>query len=235
MTAKTDELKPCPFCGGTDLKLFGESAPEWWVTCQTCRSSSPTSSSKGQAVGAWNRRVTQPAASAEPTIDWTAVAKTISAYADDYEMIGESDCAYTPTDDERHMLTDAIHGLLAESEFLALLRGAPGAAQPSVPAVTDEDLMRVFWKHFRNFARSASAVTHTKWKDGIDIDVMSAPMLAYSRELVSMLAPTPPAGELPSLPDGWTWVAPGLAKPPPGFMAHAQSADEQAQQEPSDA
>ncbi len=52
-----------------------------------------------------------------------------------------------------------------------------------------------------------------------------------SGELERPAAPAPPADGQPSLPEGWTWVAPGLAKPPAGLIADAQKADGQAQQD----
>jgi hypothetical protein len=53
---------------------------------------------------------------------------------------------------------------------------------------TDKEILEIFWKHFHNFPSTADAVTYTVWKDGIDIDKLSAPMLAYSRELSKVVA-----------------------------------------------
>lgn len=58
LTDHDKELLPCPFCGGTDLKLFGEYAPEWWVCCETCKAATQTRTNKSQAIEDWNRRAT---------------------------------------------------------------------------------------------------------------------------------------------------------------------------------
>lgn len=67
-----------------------------------------------------------------PAIDWRAVETAIDEYVDGYEMIGEDesgrDGSYTTNGDERALINDAIHGLLADREFMSLLRPAPPAA-----------------------------------------------------------------------------------------------------------
>lgn len=53
MTA-TDELLPCPFCGGEAhiITAVGES----WVLCEKCRATTEMHASKQLAIAAWNRR-----------------------------------------------------------------------------------------------------------------------------------------------------------------------------------
>lgn len=67
--------------------------------------------------------------------------------------------------------------LIAEIEALAAQ--ALPAAEP-----VNLDVMPIFWKCFRHFPSTAGALTHTVWKDGIDIDKLSAPMQRFCDELV---------------------------------------------------
>ena len=71
------ELKPCPFCGSTELlqtdKMVTEQIesaenrqdpagaettglPEWFVVCGMCSAMGPLSSSAGEAQTTWNKR-----------------------------------------------------------------------------------------------------------------------------------------------------------------------------------
>lgn len=60
--------------------------------------------------------------------DWPAVEAAIKEYVADYEMVGEDesgqDGVYTPTEPERGLIEDAIHGLLADDAFIEALRPA---------------------------------------------------------------------------------------------------------------
>lgn len=70
----------------------------------------------------------QPAADVELlTRDWKAINAAIDEYADGYELRGEPG-DHTPTEFERFVIVDAINGLLAEPEFMALI-ASPVAAQ----------------------------------------------------------------------------------------------------------
>ena len=53
-----NELKTCPFCGGTNLNLR-KGKYMWWVECcnADCAATSGAKSLKKKAVEAWNRRV----------------------------------------------------------------------------------------------------------------------------------------------------------------------------------
>jgi hypothetical protein len=76
-------------------------------------------------------------ADAQP-VDWKALEARIDEFVGEYEMCGEDeagrDGCYAPTDGERAMISDAIHGLLAEDEVMQLLRPA---AQPSAHVQPD--------------------------------------------------------------------------------------------------
>lgn len=50
----TDELKPCPFCGGkaTCVEFYGE----YHVLCCDCHAAGQDCSTRDQAVSAWNAR-----------------------------------------------------------------------------------------------------------------------------------------------------------------------------------
>lgn len=52
------ELKPCPFCGSTAIRRWGEQdniIP--WIQCENCMVSTGTYETKEEAIEAWNRRV----------------------------------------------------------------------------------------------------------------------------------------------------------------------------------
>ena len=53
---------------------------------------------------------------------------TVAEYVADYEFRGEND--YSPTDDERTMIEDAIHGFIAEQEA-ALTQGESRQSAPT--------------------------------------------------------------------------------------------------------
>ncbi|PIB91243.1 Lar family restriction alleviation protein [Caulobacter sp. FWC2] len=76
-----DQLKPCPFCGGTNLKISETARVGQNVTCVDCGTNGPFVRSLGdqdEAAIAWNRRA--PAVSAErPGLE--AVAKKVEPEA----------------------------------------------------------------------------------------------------------------------------------------------------------
>ncbi len=55
-----NELKPCPFCGGEDVKAntwtIGITMELYDVSCTSCRCTSAWHSKKSKAIAAWNRR-----------------------------------------------------------------------------------------------------------------------------------------------------------------------------------
>ena len=56
-----DRLKPCPFCGSKDIKLFGNHRDSFWFRCNKCASIDSYDTER-QAVRAWNKRVAIPSA-----------------------------------------------------------------------------------------------------------------------------------------------------------------------------
>jgi Lar family restriction alleviation protein len=57
----TDELKPCPFCGG-EAVLDNVYDSLWDVACpnEDCMGSIGLQPTRGMAIDAWNRRAGQP-------------------------------------------------------------------------------------------------------------------------------------------------------------------------------
>ena len=49
------ELKPCPFCGGTDQRVKSSGRWGWFVSCRCC-AVGPSTASREEAVEAWNKR-----------------------------------------------------------------------------------------------------------------------------------------------------------------------------------
>lgn len=74
----------------------------------------------------------------QPAVDWAAVSARIAEYAEEYELRGEDDHGregvYTPNETERGLIIDAIHGLLADDEFMALMRRPAPAAGDALDA-----------------------------------------------------------------------------------------------------
>ena len=76
---------------------------------------------------AWKARasVAAPAAGDARKPDFARAEQVIQDYVAIYEMCGEDrdgrDAIHTPTEGERALIIDAIHGLMAEPEFVAAL------------------------------------------------------------------------------------------------------------------
>ena len=54
-----EELKPCPFCGGKKIRVYGKEnfrtcSP--WVQCESCLASTSAEDTEKEAIEAWNRR-----------------------------------------------------------------------------------------------------------------------------------------------------------------------------------
>ncbi|ATF52620.1 Lar family restriction alleviation protein [Morganella morganii] len=63
MTEKTQELKPCPFCGCNRIFVatheFDERPDYYKVECNECESETGFKLSAPEAIAAWNRRAPQ--------------------------------------------------------------------------------------------------------------------------------------------------------------------------------
>lgn len=57
-----EQLKPCPFCGGTDIdmdecKVLMEGvSPYWSAFCNGCETNGPATWIESEAITAWNTR-----------------------------------------------------------------------------------------------------------------------------------------------------------------------------------
>jgi Lar family restriction alleviation protein len=50
------ELKPCPFCGSSDVHIVAGDKCDEWGTCVNCGADGPFRDTEAQAIAAWNRR-----------------------------------------------------------------------------------------------------------------------------------------------------------------------------------
>lgn len=50
------KLKPCPFCGGTDILEYVHD-DQYTVECYECSANIPSFNGKADAIKAWNKRV----------------------------------------------------------------------------------------------------------------------------------------------------------------------------------
>ena len=50
------ELKPCPFCGGTQLTIISVYGEDCYVNCDACTTCGPSGETREEAIEAWNRR-----------------------------------------------------------------------------------------------------------------------------------------------------------------------------------
>lgn len=55
----SNELKPCPFCGGNAEVTYAMG--EYWARCPRCRASGSMEQTEGLAIEAWSRRPTEDA------------------------------------------------------------------------------------------------------------------------------------------------------------------------------
>ena len=50
------KLKPCPFCGSTDVYTMGHKDDGWYARCNKCSAEGPTGETDEKAKKAWNTR-----------------------------------------------------------------------------------------------------------------------------------------------------------------------------------
>jgi Lar family restriction alleviation protein len=68
---QSEKLKPCPFCGGSDVHLRHHQANQMsWVSCVGCGLEAPseTGVTDDEAVAYWNRRTEAALSAAEPVM-----------------------------------------------------------------------------------------------------------------------------------------------------------------------
>jgi hypothetical protein len=102
----------CAICRGAF------SGMSWDTLCPSCWEENLTEDSAG-------RRAHAPDGGDVRKPDFAGAERVVQDYIADYEMRGEDslgqDASYIPTERERMLIVDAIHGLLAEPEFVAAL------------------------------------------------------------------------------------------------------------------
>ncbi len=62
------ELKPCPFCGSTNLKIVSYNSIAGackMVECMDCFAQVPSRATKAEAIAAWNTRTTKKGGSSD--------------------------------------------------------------------------------------------------------------------------------------------------------------------------
>ena len=79
----TEELKPCPFCGG-EAEIVGDDYMEWIAECVECCASSMTYATEAEAVEAWNTRTPEQAIAA--TLGGGECEVISHYYYDDYDL-----------------------------------------------------------------------------------------------------------------------------------------------------
>lgn len=52
----TDNIKPCPFCGGMSQRVKHSRNWGWFVSCGTCAAAGPGSDLRDGAIIRWNKR-----------------------------------------------------------------------------------------------------------------------------------------------------------------------------------
>jgi hypothetical protein len=128
-TTATLALKACPFCGDTDTRVFGESAPEWWVTCMGCRASSPCRTTRPQAIAGWNRRAALAQRTEQRTDPWRqAVDEALIAHA--------LDCT-GPGDDPKEKVKELI-------EWAVTIATDPRVSEQAVTAAREQEASKPF-------------------------------------------------------------------------------------------
>lgn len=127
---KTDmqEFKEeCECCEGRGFVFAFQDIPGIEEYVKTCR---PASSAPGVSTVAQQVKT-----------DGQNVGQIVDDYIQEYELRGEDeegrDGVYSPNETERYMIADAIYGLLANDEFMALMRRPAPAAGDSLDAHFD--------------------------------------------------------------------------------------------------
>jgi len=181
-TEQERALLPYPFCGGTDLKLFGEYAPEWWVCCEACKAATQTRTNKSQAVEDWNRRAAlQPAEPVKVPSDEAIWSLAASLGLGQLDAKGRLETCWRQPCDIYDEVRDFARALLARY-------GQP--AQPAASAEPDVVLRVVHNGH--EIADPEVVRTSKRFDDlpaGAEVKLYTAPVAAQPS------APEPPTSD----------------------------------------
>ena len=169
---KTDvqEFKEeCECCEGRGFTIAFEDIPGIAEYVKSCRPAS-TVATEGE----------------KPAIDWRAVTARIAEYADDYELRGEDDHGregtYTPNETERGLIIDAIHGLLADDEFMALMRPAAPAAGDARDAARYRELRNNVWVSGNEFRIMDPKLRYAAPRADVELDAFIDAIIAAPRK-----------------------------------------------------
>lgn len=62
MSKTANSASPCPFCGGTDIRVYqheGKHGDQWWnIFCHDCSAELKYADDEFSAIFAWNKRIT---------------------------------------------------------------------------------------------------------------------------------------------------------------------------------
>ena len=53
---ETPALKPCPFCGNSEIESYGSTKHSFWFECNSCGAAGPLKDTLETATTAWNNR-----------------------------------------------------------------------------------------------------------------------------------------------------------------------------------
>lgn len=168
-----DKLKPCPFCGGNNIIVSGEFAPEYWVHCDDCKASAQCRTTRSQAIEDWNTRPqnTEPCL---PELTVTQIVELAELHGAEHLETG----GMMMTHGMLANLADAITAIaLNRTEEV---RGEVGQAVPMPKAWFDENLRLMAVEAARKWNPSDPSARHnfnagTKWMSQfVDIALSAA-------------------------------------------------------------
>lgn len=94
---KNSELKPCPFCGGDEIRLDKNETGHYHAVCTTCECSFSYDWTKEEAITAWNQRAERTCVMKPTTID----NEMFSDLVHEYECYECGSLSVTYYDDEK--------------------------------------------------------------------------------------------------------------------------------------
>ena len=91
-----EKLKPCPLCGGNDVKLI-QPPHQNYIECLECEATGPNLPTAKEAIAAWNRR--------DPHADLVAALKAALPLLEENQERLERSYMPEPSETEAEMLT----------------------------------------------------------------------------------------------------------------------------------